>query len=315
MSDKTTAGKFSPPRRQGAKKKFLWFLRTLAPLRSFGQAQDMLCARHVFFPAVVKRLFGVLCLIAIALPGVVSAADQKIIIGGAQSLTAPADKFSALFRNRYPGLEIEIRRSNSNYAVHATVTGELHIGLVTRNLSPAEKSKLYAKSVGHDAVMILSHPENSVSDLSLDQLRKIYLGNITHWREVGGGASGIVPLTREAGSALHGIFVERLFGKAFRDPTKAFVLRASKEKVLRTIKRVRGSLGYGIVRIEEAQAEGVTVLSINKLLPTAANLQSERYPFTRPYLVVLKTPPEGIVLEWLSGFAEFMQQPVGPGNS
>jgi hypothetical protein len=136
---------------------------------------------------LIKRSAILFCLLALAMPLALDAADEKIIIGGAQSLTAPADKFSTLFRNRYPGLEIEIRRSNSNYAVHATLTGEVHIGLVARNLSRAEKSKLYAKSIGHDAVMILSHPENSVSDLSLDELRNIYLGNITHWREVGGG--------------------------------------------------------------------------------------------------------------------------------
>lgn len=265
--------------------------------------------------SLIKRSAGLLCLFAMALPATLYAADDKIIIGGAQSLAPLADNFSAEFRDRYPGLEIEVRRSNSNYALQAALRGEVHIGLVTRNLSPAEQSGLYAKSIGRDAVIVLSHPDNSVRDLSLDQLRGIYLGKINHWREVGGGESGIVPLTRERGSALRAIFVDRLFGKASRDQQKAFVLRANKEKVLRTIKRVRGSVGYGIVRIEEAQAEGVTVLAINKLLPTAANLQSERYPFTRPYLLVLKAPPEGIVREWISGFAEFMQQITGSRNS
>ncbi len=264
---------------------------------------------------LVKCFAGLLCLFALVKPLALDAAENKIIIGGAQSLTSLADKFSAQFRHRHPGIEIDIRRSNSNYAIQATLRGEVHIGLVTRNLSPAETTALYTQSIGHDAVMILSHPENLVANLSLDQLRGIYLGKINRWREVGGGESGIVPLTREPGSALHAIFADRLFGKGSSNKQKAFVLRANKEKVLRTIKRVRGSLGYGIVRIEEAQAEGVTVLAINKFLPTATNLQSENYPLTRPHLLVMKSPPEGLIREWLVGFAKFTQQVIESRNS
>jgi phosphate transport system substrate-binding protein len=266
-------------------------------------------------PGLIKCSAILLCFVVLALPRALYASDEKVIIGGAQSLTPLAEQFSAHFRKRHPDLGIEIRRSNSNYAVQAAERGEIHIGLVSRSLTPDEKSNLYAKSIGHDALVILSHPGNAVSHLSLDQLRDIYRGKIIHWREVGGGESGIVPLTREPGSALRSIFVERLFGKSSHDEQNAFVLRANKEKVLRTIKRVRGSLGYGIVRIDEAQAEGVTVVAVNKLLPTAANLQNERYPFTRPYLVVVKAPPEGVVLQWISGFAEFMQQATAPPNS
>lgn len=259
-----------------------------------------------------------LCLFAVltlSMPSTLDAAGHRIIIGGAQSLAPLAGEFSAQFRNRHPGIEIDIRRSNSNYAVQAALTGEVHIGLVTRQLTPAETSVLYAQSIGQDAVMILSHPDNAVANLSLDQLRDVYLGKVAQWREVGGSTSGIVPLTREPGSALHAIFVDRLFGKDSRNRPRAFVLRANKEKVLRTIKRVRGSLGYGIVRMEEAQAEGVTVLAIDNFLPTTNNLQNEKYPFTRPHLLVTKASPQGIIREWLLGFAEFTRHVAESRNS
>jgi phosphate transport system substrate-binding protein len=249
--------------------------------------------------------------LAFALPVALYAAERKIIIGGAQSLTSSADKFSAQFRSRHPAVEIEVRRSNSNYAVHATRNGEIQIGLVTRNLSAAEKSEFYTKAIGQDAIIFLSHSWNSVTDLSLDQLRDIYLGKITNWRAVGGADNGIVPLTRETGSALSTMFVERLFGKGFNGQQKAFILRANKDKVLRTIKRIRGSLGYGIVRLEEAEAQGVKVLAINKILPTGPNLQRDPYPFTRPHLLITKPQPDGIVHEWLSGFAQFTRQIAG----
>ncbi|MGH7766365.1 MAG: substrate-binding domain-containing protein [Candidatus Binatia bacterium] len=230
---------------------------------------------------------------------------QKIVIGGAQSLVPLAEKFSARFRKDHPEIEVEIRRANSNYAVTATQAGEIQIGLVTRNLTAAEIAALHVEPVGHDAIIFLSYPWNQATSLTLEQLRKIYLGKITNWREVGGEDKGIVPLTREGSSTLHSMFIDSLFGKGFNGAEKAFVLRANKEKILRTIKRVRGSLGYGIVGLEEAQDEGVKVLAINGKSPNEANIVQGVYPFTRPLLLIGKGPLNPLVQGWMRGFAQF----------
>jgi phosphate transport system substrate-binding protein len=236
---------------------------------------------------------------------------QKIVIGGAQSLVPLAEKFSARFRKDHPETEVEIRRANSNYAVTAAQAGEIQIGLVARHLTAAEKAALHVELIGHDAIIFLSYPWNQATSLTLEQLRKIYLGKITNWREVGGENKGIVPLTREGSSALHTLFIESLFGKGFNGSEKAFVLRASKEKILRTIKRVRGSLGYGIVGVEEAQDEGVKVLSINGKSPSEENIVQGVYPFTRPLLLIAKGPINPLLQEWMRGFAKFAHRAEG----
>ena len=255
-----------------------------------------------------------LWLTVLALPPTLQGAERKIIIGGAQSLTPAAEKFSAQFRKKHPGVEIDFRRSNSNYAINAAQSGEIHIGLVTRALSAAEESQFHTEIVGRDAIILLTYPWNSVTDLSLEQLRAIYLGKITNWKEVGGNDTGIVPLTRESSSALHAIFVDRLFGKSFNGRERAFVLRANKDKVLRTIKRIRGALGYGIVRVEEAQAEGVKVLAVNKTPPTGPNIQQGIYPFTRPQLLISKGQPDRVIREWMLGFAQFAREGAEAAN-
>jgi phosphate transport system substrate-binding protein len=253
-----------------------------------------------------------LFLLGFPLPAQGQQQPQKIIIAGAQSITPLAEKFSAQFQKQHPGIAIEIRRGNSNYAVTTVRNGEIDIGLVARELGPAERAELHVEPFGHDAIILLSYPWNAVGELTLEQLRKIYLGKITNWREVGGSDKGIVPLTREQSSALHGTFIDSLFGKGFYGQEKAFVLRANKDKVLRTIKRIQGSLGYGIVRVEEAQAEGVKVLGIDGKFPTATNIREELYPFTRPQLLISKGRPDGIIQEWMSGFAKFANRGTGP---
>jgi phosphate transport system substrate-binding protein len=257
--------------------------------------------------AVARLAVAFLLFVAFYIPQCLHAQTrpQKITIGGAQSLVPLAEKFSARFRKDHPEIEVDIRRANSNYAVIATQAGEIQIGLVTRNLTAAEIAALHVEPVGHDAIIFLSYPWNQATNLTLEQLRKIYLGKITNWREVGGEDKGIVPLTREGSSALHTMFIDNLFGKGFNGSEKAFVLRANKEKILRTIKRVRGSLGYGIVGVEEAQDEGVKVLAINGKAPNEENIVQGAYPFTRPLLLIGKGPLDPPVQAWMRGFAKF----------
>jgi phosphate transport system substrate-binding protein len=155
---------------------------------------------------------------------------------------------------------------------------------------------------------VLSYSWNTVKNLTFEQLREIYSGKVNNWRDLGGEDKGIIALTREPSSGLHAMFVETLFGKSGSAAEKAFVLRANKDKILRTIKRVRGSVGYGIVPLEEAEAEGVKVLSIDGTAPSAANIEQGLYRFTRPELVVTRGQPSPAAEEWIRGFAAYRRR-------
>jgi phosphate transport system substrate-binding protein len=235
---------------------------------------------------------------------------QRLTIGGAQSLAPLAERFSAAYKQTHPGTTIEVKRGNSNHAIAAAERGEIQIGLITRNLTAAESAGLRVQALRRDAIILLSYSWNKVANLTLEQLRGIYTGKITNWREVGGEDKGVVPLTREADSGIHAMFVETLFGKSGGGQEKAFVLRASKDKILRTIKRVRGSIGYGIVAVEEATAEGIKVLDVDGKGPTEANIQQGIYPFTRPRLLISKSP-DAAAEEWMRGFADYLARGEG----
>jgi phosphate transport system substrate-binding protein len=250
----------------------------------------------------------ILWLFTIGMPISLNAAEHRLIVGGAQSLIPLAEKYSTEFHKSHPEVEVEIRRASSNYAIDAVRNGEIQLGLVARRIGAREKSEFKVVPLGHDAIILLSYPWNSVANLTLEQLRQIYLGKITRWKEVGGEEQGIVPLTREASSALHKMFFESVFGKGFGHHEKAFILRANKDKVLRTIKRIRGSLGYGIVRLDEAQAEGVTVMAIDGKFPSASNIRQEIYPLIRPQFLICKQSSTGVVEEWKRGFEKFVNR-------
>lgn len=250
-------------------------------------------------------LIGVLFVLAAPRPVPAQGSGEKLVIAGAPSLVGAAEKFSVRFRKQYPHIDLEIRAGGSNYAVEALREGKLDVGLVTRSLTAREQEELYCEPLGHDAIILVTYGANSVRNLTLEQIRGIYRGVITNWRELGGEDRGIIPLTREKSSALRTIFLERIFGRRFDGREKAFTIRASKEKILRTIKRVEGSLGYGIVALAEAEAQGVIALAVGGKSPTLFNVRTGAYPLTRPQLAVSRLAPDGASLQWILGFARF----------
>jgi phosphate transport system substrate-binding protein len=265
----------------------------------------------------LRLLYALLVVLALSLarlPSPAVAQDDRIIIAAAQSMVPLAESFTAQFRKNHPGVQIEIWSGRSNYAVQAVRSGQADVGLVARGLSSSEEARLRVEPLGHDAIILLTYPGNSVTGLSLHQLQEIYRGRITNWRQLGGQDKGIIPLTREHNSAIHGIFVERLFGRDIPAAEKAFTIRASKDKVLRTIKRIEGALGYGIVHLEEAQQQGVKVLAVDGKLPTANNIQSGLYHFIRPQLLVTRTDATAVVKEWSDRFRTFVQKPAVLGS-
>jgi len=230
---------------------------------------------------------------------------QKIVIGSAQSLVPLAEKFSDRFRKENPGIEIEIRGGGSNYAVNAARSRQVDIGLAARHLDSKEKAGLHVEAFGQDSIVLLSYPGNPVSSLTLAQLRAIYTGKITQWSQVGGEDQGIVSLTRERGAAIRAIFLQHLFGDGFDGQEKAFMIRASKDKILRTVKRITGSVAYGIVRLEEAQSHGVRVLAVDGKLPTEKNIRQGLYPFVRPQYVIVPVDAAAPARRWVAGFLSF----------
>jgi phosphate transport system substrate-binding protein len=231
--------------------------------------------------------------------------QQRIVIAGAQSMVPLAQEFTAQFRRAHPAIRIHLQGGGSNYAVSAVRRGEIDVGLVSRSLSADESADLAVESLGDEAILFVTYPKNPVGGLTLHQLRQIYTGQAINWRSFGGENKGIIALTRERSSAIHGLFINHLFGQNFNGREKAFTIRASKEKILKTIKRIEGSLGYGNLRVEQAKAQGVKVLSIEGKFPTQANIHAGRYPVMRPQLLISRKKSAEPVPTWMREFAQF----------
>jgi phosphate transport system substrate-binding protein len=261
---------------------------------------------------MVRSLFLIFVFITTLLPDQAHPQRQGITIAGAPSVIPLAEKFSAQFRKDHPAVEIEILASSTSHAISSVRRGEIDIGVVTRHLRAEEWGNLRRTLFGRDAIVLVTYRDNPVAGLTLEQIRGIYLGEITNWREVGGADKGIIPLTRESSSSIFRIFMKHLFGKNFNGQLKAFTVRARKEKVLKTVKRIEGSIGYGVLRLEQAEAKEVKVLDVEGKLPTEQNIRKGLYKFTRPHLLISQESPKSIVEKWMREFTDFAGWKTAP---
>ena len=166
--------------------------------------------------------------------------------------------------------------------------GESFMGLSSRALKDDEKaSGLKETTLALDGIAIIVNPQNPVKDLSLEQIAKIYTGEITNWKDVGGEDAEIVRIGREAGSGTRDGF------ESITDTKDACQYRqelTSTGDVITTVSQNPNAIGYASLA---AIKDSVKALTVNGVAPTEATVKDGTYLVQRPFVLVTK---EGVAL-------------------
>lgn len=194
------------------------------------------------------------------------------------------------------GVAIKLTGGGATKGVRAASAGTTDIGGTCRHVLTDASGKKHAEEVNAqltqvawDALVVIAHPDNPVSNISLDDLKKLYEGEITSWKELGGPDKRIVLVTREGKNSGVGYMFRHL---VFGDPNLAFKARSLKVKSTGPLeKKVEKTVtAMGMDGISSAKKRTVKFLSINGVSPTKENIASGAYPLFRPlYLALGKT--------------------------
>src|SRR5437868_1997217 len=118
-----------------------------------------------------------------------------ITIAGSTSVQPFAEKWAEAYGQKHPGAQINVQGGGSTAGVKAAQTGAAQIGTVSRELKPDEKS-LKEIVVARDGIAVIVNAQNTVSDLTLDQVKGIFTGATRSWKELGGPDKPITVITR-----------------------------------------------------------------------------------------------------------------------
>ena len=185
------------------------------------------------------------------------------------------------------GISFTYNPTGSGSGIKAVQEGRCDIGLSSRDLKAEEKEAgLSGTVLAYDGIAIIVHPENPVSDLSLETIAKIYTGEITNWSEVGGNDAEIVLIGREAGSGTRDGF------ESITDTEEACQYRqelTSTGDVITTVSQNPGAIGYASVASVKDTVKAVTV---DGVAPTEETIKDGSYVVQRPFVLVTKTGVE-----------------------
>lgn len=173
--------------------------------------------------------------------------------------------------------------TGSGSGIQAVSEGRCDIGLSSRALKDDEKaSGLVETVVALDGIAIVVNPENPVSDLDVDTIAKIYTGEITNWKDVGGNDAEIVLIGREAGSGTRDGF------ESITETKDACQYRqelTSTGDVITTVSQNPNAIGYASLA---AIKDSVKALTVNGVAPTEATVKDGTYLVQRPFVLVTK---------------------------
>ena len=173
--------------------------------------------------------------------------------------------------------------TGSGSGIQAVSEGRCDIGLSSRALKDDEKaSGLVETVVALDGIAIVVNPENPVSDLDIDTIAKIYTGEITNWKNVGGNDAEIVLIGREAGSGTRDGF-ESITGT--KDACQYRQELTSTGDVINTVSQNPDAIGYASL---SAVGESVKALTVGGVEATEATVKDGSYVVQRPFVLVTK---------------------------
>ena len=223
----------------------------------------------------------------------------KVATDGSTSMEKVIGALKETFESENTGVEVTYNPTGSGSGIKAVQEGRCDIGLSSRALKAEEKEQgLVGTVLAYDGIAVIVNPENTVEDLTVEQIAAIYKGEITNWSEVGGIDAEIVLIGREAGSGTRGGF-EEIVG--VEDLCQYRQELTSTGDVITAVSQNPGAIGYASLA---SVKDTVKAIKVGGVTPSEETVKDETYAIQRPFVLVTK---EGTALtETAQAFFDFI---------
>lgn len=195
----------------------------------------------------------------------------------------------AAFRSEYPQASFDVTTGTSREAVTALLEQRADLALLTRELEPEERSvmvkggmELEGYRFGRDAICVIVNPANPLDHIGADALRRIYLGEVTDWADLGGRPGRIEPVVLPPASDLMASFLQRVMGG--QDPTAPAFHAATDSAAVARVMSTSGAIGFVSMAWADRGAKALMVSSLTGLRywkADAEKVYTGEYPLTR----------------------------------
>lgn len=203
-----------------------------------------------------------------------------ITVAGSDTMVNMATAWAEEFMKENPGVQISVKGGGSGTGIAALINGTVDFANASRELKDEEKAKLpgaVETKVARDGIAVIVNSANGVEKLSIEQLGKIYRGEITNWKAVGGADKPIVLISRDPSSGTYEYFKEAVVGKE-KNYAKSAKLLPSTQAIVDEVKANADAIGYIGVGYESAD---IKVVAVDGVKATVATVVDGTYPLSR----------------------------------
>lgn len=249
---------------------------------------------------IIVGLMGFVLLMSSIAP--VMAGNDRLVLTGSTTVFPIAQKAAEVYGDNHPETNISVRGGGSGGGIAALIDGTCNIAnasrpMKTKELLNARKKGInpVANKIAMDGIAVIVHPENSMGELSMTQIKDIYTGKISNWKEIGGKRGKIVVISRDSASGTFECFNKMVLKKEKVRPDA--LLQASNRTVAMTVAKTPGAIGYVGIGYLSPQ---VKALKVNGVSPSKRTVSNNTYPIARPLYMYTNGKPKGLAGRFIS---------------
>jgi phosphate transport system substrate-binding protein len=235
---------------------------------------------------------------------------------GSDTIVNLALAWAERYQTEHPDVRISVTGGGSGTGFVSLINGTVDIANASRAIKPEEQANAEKAGfkpvqfvIARDAIAVIVNPNNPVKQLTIDQISKIFKGEINNWSEIGGENRPIVRLSRESNSGTHVYFLETVVRKGDPKDKSLFspdtLLLPSSEGIISEVQDNPNAIGYdglGYVTpqvkvLPVAKSEGLDYIS-----PSVETVNNGKYPVARDLYMYTRNEPQGAIktyLDWI----------------
>jgi phosphate transport system substrate-binding protein len=232
-------------------------------------------------------------------------AQRNLTVKGSDTMVILGQKWAEVFMSRNAGLAVQVTGGGSGTGIAALINGTTDIAESSRPMKDTEKQQVKDKRrkevlelpVAVDGLAVYVHESNPISELTLAQIKSMYIGAVKNWKDVGGKDERIILYSRENNSGTYVYFKEHVLENADFFPTAQTLPGTA--AVINAVSKDRRGIGYGGI----AYGKGIKHLRVKKdanspaVEPSMENVLAARYPISRFLYWYTAGVPQGDLLK------------------
>ncbi len=247
----------------------------------------------------LKHGLGVILIliIAFAVYNTISTENQyeRIDVAGSTSVQPVAEALAQEYMETHPKVKINVQGGGSGLGIRSVSQGIIAIGTSSKELSAEERGSLKEYVLGKEGIVVAVNLQNSVDDLSKEELRAIFTGKISNWKDLGGPDAPINVVVREDGSGTRKAFEDLVMTKTDKVRSDAIV-QTSTESIKLVVEQDPNAIGY--ISLAHMSSD-VKAVKLDDVYPSLETILDGSYELQRPFLFLTKGEPKGAVKDFI----------------